>query len=309
MIKVPQQSVQSCFEDEIRMLSSVEKGLYSFLVEAKEQWKHVTESVERRVKQFDELVHKIGNPPESKSLKMESSMEELKCTIQHMQNEIESIKSEQETIRRRSEEIQQEFASVKSFVEEFTLKQREELEEFKNILETNSEHVFKSLERQIQEESEKRGEETKSVENSLEEIQSLLKSNEQNREKDMADIRLHQQEMKSSVEKLKESTNKIDKKLENLEEQGINSKQHANITEQDVLGERAAEPERRVGHKLKKNGKGKKKTRQELTVGNTMHDKLDSDDHSLEQSFSPTQESKGIRHKLMPSFQMGKRAS
>ena len=313
MIQVPQQSVQNGIEDEIRKLSSVQEDLCSFLVKSEAQWRHATETAERRVthllakedKQFDELLHKIGNHPENTSLKMESSMEELKCTIQHMQNEIESIKSEQEIIRSRSEGIQLEFASIKSFVEDLTLKQREELEEFKNILKTNSEHVFKSLERQIQEESEKRGEETKSVENSLKEIQSLLKGNEQNREKDMAGIRLYQQEMKSSVEKLKESTNKIDKKLENLEEQGINSKQHANITEQDVLGERVAEPEQRVGHKLKKNGKGKKKTKQELTVGNTMHDKSDSDDRSLERSFSPTQESKGFRRKL----QMGRRAS
>ena len=172
---IPQQSVEHGAENKIRKLEAEVARLQEYLAWAQKSRfdsEVVNKKVERLViheeKHLDELLCKIENFNECVSQKMKSSIEELRCKINHQQDEIES---RQEMLRKAIENIQQELGVIKSLVEDSTQKQKEEFEKFKNI------HL-EELRTFRDQDLRRREEENKKFENILKEIKTLMENNE-----------------------------------------------------------------------------------------------------------------------------------
>ena len=278
---IPQQPVECGFEKEIRDLERrvglLQMDLLSLQIASEDQRKRDAEVANKRFvhvvvqeeKQLDELLYKTENFHESLSQKMESSMEELRCTMYHLQDETER---KQDTIRKTNEGIWQELGSIKSCVDDFTQKQKDELEKFKSIQETSSKHVLKEL-KSLQEEFRKREDDQKNSKTILKEIKLLMEKNEKKRETDAT--RSHEQEiisLKGLVEGLTQTTKELSKKLERLQEKHeVNSKQNAGFPGHKVPEKQDWELNKGIVQEKAKNGpngKGNKKAKLTRTRSN-----------------------------------------
>ena len=211
---IPQQSVEHGVENKIRKLEAEVTRLQEYLAwiqKSRFDSEVVNKKVERLViheeKHLDELLCKIENFNECVSQKMESSIEELRCKINHQQDEIES---KQEVLRKAIENIQQELGVIKSLLEDSTQKQKEEFEKFKNI------HL-EELRTFRDQDLRRREEENKKFENILKEIKTLMENNERKWE---MEIQPEISSIKSS-EGQKKASREANRTMEHLPEEPL----------------------------------------------------------------------------------------